>query len=64
MTPRPLLLLLAAYSLATNHHAAFLIIALIWIAHIGFDRLLSYGLKCPTQFKDTHLNPIRHLASP
>jgi len=52
-------LFLAAYSLATDHRAAFPI-ALIWIAHIGFDRLLGYGLKYPTQFKDTHLNPARH----
>ena len=30
-------------------------IALIWLAHIGADRLLGYGLKYPTAFKDTHL---------
>ncbi len=30
-------------------------IALIWTAHIGFDRLLGFGLKYPTHFKDTHL---------
>jgi hypothetical protein len=28
---------------------------LIWIAHIGFDRALGYGLKYPTGFGDTHL---------
>lgn len=28
---------------------------LIWIAHIGFDRALGYGLKYPTAFSDTHL---------
>ena len=28
---------------------------LIWTAHIGFDRLLGYGLKYPTAFRDTHL---------
>jgi uncharacterized membrane protein required for colicin V production len=28
--------------------------ALIWLGHIGLDRLLGYGLKYPTQFKDTH----------
>ncbi|HWZ96854.1 MAG TPA: DUF4260 domain-containing protein [Candidatus Dormibacteraeota bacterium] len=32
--------------------------ALIWIAHIGMDRMLGYGLKYPTQFKDTHLQHI------
>ena len=52
-------LLLASYSLATNHHTT-LLIALIWIAHIGFDRMLGYGLKYPTFFKDTHLDPARH----
>jgi hypothetical protein len=30
-------------------------IALIWLVHIGVDRLLGYGLKYPTGFKDTHL---------
>ena len=28
---------------------------LIWVAHIGADRLSGYGLKYPTFFKDTHL---------
>jgi len=31
---------------------------LIWIAHIGFDRALGYGLKYPTGFGDTHLGRI------
>jgi len=26
----------------------------IWIAHIGFDRMMGYGLKYETAFKDTH----------
>jgi len=30
-------------------------IALIWFAHIGFDRALGYGLKYATSFSDTHL---------
>lgn len=34
------------------------IIALIWLAHIGFDRLLGYGLKYATHFKDTHLDRV------
>jgi hypothetical protein len=33
-------------------------IALIWLAHIGADRLLGYGLKYPTHFKDTHLQRV------
>lgn len=30
-------------------------VALIWLAHIGLDRLLGFGLKYPTGFRDTHL---------
>jgi hypothetical protein len=33
-------------------------IALIWAAHIGVDRVLGYGLKYPTAFKDTHLGRV------
>jgi hypothetical protein len=33
-------------------------LALIWTAHIGFDRLIGYGLKYPTHFKDTHLQHV------
>jgi hypothetical protein len=29
--------------------------ALVWVAHIGFDRALGYGLKYGTAFADTHL---------
>ena len=54
-------LLLAGYAAATDHHTT-LLIALIWIAHIGMDRALGFGLKYPTHFKDTHLNPARHTA--
>ncbi len=32
--------------------------ALIWLSHIGFDRTLGFGLKYPTQFKDTHLQHV------
>jgi hypothetical protein len=32
--------------------------ALIWLAHIGWDRTLGYGLKYPTFFKDTHLQRV------
>lgn len=27
----------------------------IWVAHIGFDRALGFGLKYPSGFKSTHL---------
>lgn len=30
-------------------------LAVIWIGHIGFDRMLGYGLKYTSGFKDTHL---------
>jgi Domain of unknown function (DUF4260) len=30
-------------------------IGLIWLGHIGFDRLVGYGLKYPDDFKHTHL---------
>ena len=33
-------------------------LALIWLAHIGADRLLGYGLKYPTAFQDTHLQRV------
>ncbi|HRP07698.1 MAG TPA: DUF4260 domain-containing protein [Gemmatimonadales bacterium] len=32
--------------------------ATIWLAHIGFDRALGYGLKYPSSFGDTHLGRI------
>lgn len=34
--------------------------ALIWAAHIAFDRVLGYGLKSPEGFKITHLGRIGH----
>ena len=37
-----------------------LTIALIWVAHIGFDRALGYGLKYASGFGDTHLGHIGH----
>lgn len=33
-------------------------VALVWFAHIGADRLLGYGLKYPTGFKDTHIQRV------
>ena len=32
--------------------------ALLWLAHIGFDRALGYGLKYGSGFSDTHLGRI------
>ena len=31
---------------------------LIWLAHIGMDRMVGYGLKYATAFKDTHLGRV------
>jgi len=31
---------------------------IIWIAHIGFDRMLGYGLKYEAGFKSTHLGKV------
>lgn len=45
-----------ASSLSGN--PTLLLIALIWVSHIGFDRALGYGSKYPTGFGDTHLGPI------
>jgi Domain of unknown function (DUF4260) len=33
-------------------------IAMIWLAHIGFDRMLGYGLKYEAGFGFTHLGRI------
>lgn len=35
-----------------------LAIGIIWTAHIGMDRMFGFGLKYPTEFKDTHLNRV------
>jgi hypothetical protein len=43
---------------SSQHRSALCSCALIWLAHIGFDRALGYGLKYPTFFKDTHLQRV------
>jgi len=48
---------LLATSLLTSN-TLLLPFALIWLSHIGLDRLLGFGLKYPTTFKDTHLNRV------
>jgi hypothetical protein len=49
---------LAAGCLVTGSAGLPVQIALIWAAHIGLDRLLGFGLKYPTAFKDTHLGHV------
>jgi hypothetical protein len=46
--------LLAALGAASGAHT-LLLVACIWAAHVGFDRMLGYGLKYGTRFGDTHL---------
>lgn len=51
----PVLLAGVSFSL---HRSGVLSFALIWLAHIEWDRALGYGLKYPTFFKDTHLQRV------
>ncbi|MET0541202.1 MAG: DUF4260 domain-containing protein [Variovorax sp.] len=48
--------LLAVGSLATQ--PVSLALGLVWLAHIGFDRMLGYGLKYRDGFGATHLGRI------
>jgi hypothetical protein len=50
-------LVLAASAQATGH-AEFVPFAAIWTAHVGFDRMLGYGLKYGRGFGYTHLGRI------
>ena len=49
--------LLAVFSCAT-HRTWGLSFAMIWLSHIEWDRMLGFGLKYPTFFKDTHLQRV------
>lgn len=53
-----LLPVLVIYSGWHRHHPLSIAIGLIWLGHIGWDRLLGYGLKYDSGFKDTHLGSI------
>lgn len=55
--------LLALYGVWLGHQPA-VAAALVWIAHIAIDRMLGYGLKLPTDFRDTHLGRIGRDVSP
>lgn len=39
-----------------------MLLALIWLFHIGIDRIAGYGLKYPDQFGHTHLGSKRRTA--
>ena len=61
-----------SYNLAHNLLTALVVLGIGWLAgtaplalvgaillaHVGMDRTLGYGLKLPTDFKDTHLGRI------
>jgi hypothetical protein len=51
----PVTLLTAGFALGDP---LTLSLAMIWLAHIGFDRALGYGLKYQTGFGFTHLGRI------
>ncbi|MEX2538551.1 MAG: DUF4260 domain-containing protein [Actinomycetota bacterium] len=55
-------LVLIAIGIATDHPMLYAI-GLIWIAHIGMDRVLGFGLKYPSAFGDTHLGKMGNPAS-
>ena len=48
----PVLLLLVGQIFSVSD---LIMISLIWIVHIGMDRMLGYGLKYKTGFKNTHI---------
>ena len=62
------------YNVVHNWTLALLVLGLGWwlaidpmvlvgallVAHVGMDRALGYGLKLPTDFRDTHLGRIGH----
>ena len=51
----PLLIGLAGWWLGWSWAAP---VALIWLAHIGMDRMVGYGLKYPDAFKHTHFDEV------
>lgn len=51
----PLLLIIISVIIGQD---AMLAIGIIWVAHIGMDRTIGYGLKYPSHFKDTHLQKV------
>jgi hypothetical protein len=50
-------LLLAIYGVLFGELFAQ-VLASVWLAHIGLDRAIGYGLKYATDFKDTHVGRI------
>ena len=55
-------LLLAIYGVLSGELFAQ-VLASVWLAHIGLDRAIAYGLKYPNDFRDTHLGRIGRSAN-
>jgi hypothetical protein len=51
----PIALIFAGHFLKSD---VLLFAGIILLGHIGADRLLGFGLKYPTAFKDTHLQRV------
>lgn len=51
----PLLLLMIGMATGTPITVQ---VGLIWIAHIGMDRIAGYGFKYTSAFKDTHMQRV------
>lgn len=50
---------LAGLAWRLNSASVSYLISAIWIAHIGLDRLLGFGLKYPSCFTFTHLGTLK-----
>lgn len=61
ITPLPAAVIALAWAQHTPLAGA---LGLIWLAHIGMDRLLGYGLKYDDHFQHTHLSQPRRAALP
>ena len=49
--------LLAAFGLLTRS-SLLVSVALVWFSHIGFDRMVGFGLKYPTEFGTPSTNAL------
>ena len=53
----PLALLGGGWWLGGGQSAA-VAVALVWLAHIGLDRMVGYGLRYPDSKQRTHFDPL------
>jgi hypothetical protein len=61
ITPLPGLLLALGWWQDASLASA---LGLVWLAHIGMDRMLGYGLKYDDDFQHTHLSSPQQTTSP